>query len=232
MEYKVDGTDLNAVANAIRTKGSTSASLEFPDGFVAAIGNIAGGGSLITKSITENGTYAASSDSAEGYSSVTVNVAPTSSKMVSGTFTGDTAGAMEITVPYNGNGYPIAGLIFPSSGSWELNSGIPALVRQNAIIMFGFAKMDISTTPDYTSNTDNNKVESFYFYKSSDSNPDTTGGGRTHQNRMFNSGTNASGYTDSIIRIKSATKMSVYTADSGVGFIKDVPYTYMLIYSA
>ena len=33
-----------------------------------------GGGTLITKSITENGTYNASSDNADGYSSVTVTV--------------------------------------------------------------------------------------------------------------------------------------------------------------
>lgn len=40
-------------------------------------GNSGGGGStLITKTITENGTYAASSDNADGYSEVTVNVEP------------------------------------------------------------------------------------------------------------------------------------------------------------
>ena len=42
--YITDGTDLTAVADAIRTKGGTSASLEFPNGFVEAIGNISGGG--------------------------------------------------------------------------------------------------------------------------------------------------------------------------------------------
>lgn len=43
-QYVVQDTSLTAVANAIRTKGGTSASLEFPDGFVTAIGNISGGG--------------------------------------------------------------------------------------------------------------------------------------------------------------------------------------------
>ena len=42
-------SDLTAVANAIRTKGSTSASLEFPEGFVSAIGNISGGGGGIQR---------------------------------------------------------------------------------------------------------------------------------------------------------------------------------------
>lgn len=82
-KYKVSDTELTAVANAIRTKGGTSDALSFPDGFVEAIGNISGGGStLITKSITENGTYNASSDSADGYSSVEVSVPQTTSPFV------------------------------------------------------------------------------------------------------------------------------------------------------
>jgi len=74
--YKVSDTDLTSVASAIRTKGGTSASLSFPDGFISAIGDIptGGGSTLITKSITENGTYNASSDNADGYSSVSVSV--------------------------------------------------------------------------------------------------------------------------------------------------------------
>lgn len=38
--------DLTSVANAIRTKGGTSASLAFPSGFVSAIQAISGGGGL------------------------------------------------------------------------------------------------------------------------------------------------------------------------------------------
>ena len=89
-------TDLTSVANAIRTKGGTTASLAFPAGFVSAINAISGGGSsptLVTKNITVNGTYSASSDSADGYSSVTVNV-PSGLAYESGTYTpsADTSG--------------------------------------------------------------------------------------------------------------------------------------------
>ena len=45
--YLVDGADLTSVANAIRTKGGTSASLAFPTGFVDAIDAISGGGNQI-----------------------------------------------------------------------------------------------------------------------------------------------------------------------------------------
>ena len=69
-------TDLTSIANAIRAKGGTSAQLTFPNEFVTAINAISGGGgsTLVTKTITENGTYTATDDSADGYSEVTVNV--------------------------------------------------------------------------------------------------------------------------------------------------------------
>lgn len=45
--YLVDGADLTSIANAIRTKGGTSAQLAFPAGFVSSIGAIpTGGGGL------------------------------------------------------------------------------------------------------------------------------------------------------------------------------------------
>ena len=69
--------DLTSVANAIRAKSGGSGNLAFPAGFVSEIGGIETGDSatLITKSITANGTYSASDDDADGYSEVTVNVA-------------------------------------------------------------------------------------------------------------------------------------------------------------
>ena len=51
--YIVDGADLTSVANAIRTKGGTSAQLAFPAGFVSAIGDIpTGGGTPSNISVT------------------------------------------------------------------------------------------------------------------------------------------------------------------------------------
>lgn len=52
-DYLVDGSSLTAIANAIRTKGGTSAQLTFPQGFVDAIGAISGGGSAETVEITD-----------------------------------------------------------------------------------------------------------------------------------------------------------------------------------
>ena len=55
MKYIVDSADLTSVANAIRTKGGTSASLAFPADFVQAIADIPTGGGNETALIT--GSY-------------------------------------------------------------------------------------------------------------------------------------------------------------------------------
>lgn len=233
MEYKVNDTSLTSVANSIRAKSGTSADLSFPDGFVTAINGIpSGGATLISKLITANGTYDAEDDNADGYSSVEVIVPSSGTDIIKGTFTGTSVGAMSISIPYSGNGYAIAGIFYPSAGSWTSTNGLPALVQKNAVLMWAFVKNDVSTSPNYTSNVNESKAESFYFYKTSDSDATATGGGRTHQNRIYNSGANAGAYSDSMVRIQSKTSMQVYINNSGTGFVKDVEYTYVLIYSS
>ena len=153
------------------------------------------------------------------------------SNIVTGTFKGTERGAIDVTIPYTGSGYAIAGIFYPSAGSWTSTNGIPSLVQKNVVLIWSFVKNDISTSPNYTSNVDESKAESFYYYKTSDSDANATGSTRTHQNRIYNSGTTASGYGDSMVRIKSGTSMQVYISDTGVGFAKDIEYTYCLIYS-
>lgn len=54
--------DLTSVANAIRTKGGTSASLAFPAGFVSAIQAISGGGGGTSYTLLASGTYTKTAD--------------------------------------------------------------------------------------------------------------------------------------------------------------------------
>lgn len=55
--YVVQGSDLSSVADAIRTKGGTSAQLSFPAGFVSAIDAIpTGGGGISGITVLENVT--------------------------------------------------------------------------------------------------------------------------------------------------------------------------------
>lgn len=65
---------LEDIGDAIRAKLETQDTYK-PSQMANAIGQISGGATLISKSITENGTYDALDDEADGYSSVTVDVA-------------------------------------------------------------------------------------------------------------------------------------------------------------
>lgn len=84
---------------------------------------------LTTKTITANGTYNASSDNADGYSSIVVNVpSSTTSRLILGgknevvTYAGPASG----TVTLNASG---AGTINLSNGSYQFNGGTSGYVR-------------------------------------------------------------------------------------------------------
>ena len=225
---------MSSIANAIRTKGGTSASLLFPDGFLTAIGNIPTGDppTLITKSITENGTYSAASDNADGYSSVTVSINP---KYVAGTFTGTTNGqAKTITIPYTGSGYPVAGIVFPSDGIYKSGSTFADTIQKKAVGLYSFVKSDSSSTPDYTNDTAINQVVVCVAYKSSDEYATSIAQNITTNARLFVNGDavgNSSIYR--VIKFNSATSMSIYIPSTDqYGFMKDVEYTYLFMYSS
>ena len=69
----IDQDYLYDIADAIRAKKGVETQY-LPSQMKAAILSIDGGATLITKTITQNGTYDAEDDDADGYSSVTVNV--------------------------------------------------------------------------------------------------------------------------------------------------------------
>lgn len=77
-------TDITNAYDAVQTKGGTIPSDKNTNNLATAISSITGGGgaTLITKTITENGTYDATDDNADGYSEVTVNVVPSSEYIV------------------------------------------------------------------------------------------------------------------------------------------------------
>lgn len=198
-EYKVSGSDLTSIASAIRTKGGTSAALSFPTGFVSAIGDIPTGGS---------------------------------SPLVSGTFTGnstDKGSAITVNIPYTGSGYPIAGIIYPSSGG---NTGsIASLAQQYAEIMFSFCKMDMSSSPTYSGDVSENKCVLTSLYKYSNSDP-TSSTAQRSLTQQFYIASNATATSTTCLRFKDATTMSVFIANTSYGFKEDIEYTYQIIYSS
>lgn len=224
-------SDLTSVANAIRAKGGTSASLAFPSGFVAAIGAIPSGGSatLITKNITANGTYNASSDNADGYSSVTVAVP---SKLITGTFTGTASGATTVSIPYTGSGYPIWLVVYPVNGTNKSGDTWAELVQRYAEGVFMMVKNNISSAPTYNDTTaEANKAMVIAYYKSSASDATSITSGAALAKPFYRNNNAAEAYGD-CVRLKSNTEMSVYIANTSYGFAKNIEYAYAIMYSA
>lgn len=66
-------SSLSNIGNAIRQKLGGSTQYK-PSEMASAISSIPSGSTLVTKNITANGTYNATDDNADGYSSVTVAI--------------------------------------------------------------------------------------------------------------------------------------------------------------
>lgn len=196
---------------------------------------------LISKSITANGTYNASADSADGYSSVTVNVSGGgggASNYVTGTFKGTTANEMlPITISYNGSGYPIAVQIYPTGGAYNSDGDFYSLVSRYKTCIYTAVKCVSDSPPNYSDSDDYRNFASVVnFYKNSTS--DSTNYSVT-SNRAFrfyydtSYPTGTSPYYQAV-RFASATTMRVFIGATGTGggFAPNIEYTYNIVYSS
>lgn len=197
---------------------------------------VEGGTTLIEKTITVNGTYDAEDDDADGYSSVTVNVAGAISNTVTGTFQFDSTKkgtAQEITLNYSGAGYPIAVMIYPSEGGQNASGTAYTKIQKSADFVYLAVKSCITgsnATPNYSGSGDNNSAFLSHRYKSSSSNATSFSNYSGVQNIYSNSDATASLYY--LVRIKSATKMSVFIANTSNGFLNSTEYKYCVQYSS
>lgn len=229
-------SDLTSVANAIRTKGGTSASLIFPSDFVSAINAISGGGgsTLITKSITANGTYSAEDDDVDGYSEVTVNVPSGASNIVTGTFKGTTTdAAMDVDLAYTGNGYPLNVMIYPKEGAYDSNSTIYTLLQRYSTLLYVAIKDYVSTAPDYNGTGTEDEYTTINRYKNSTTNYATYGQNVSVSNPIANgSAALATGSGKYVVAFKAKNKMSVFIADASYGFPANIEFKYQIVYSS
>ena len=187
--------------------------------------------SLIAKTVTANGTYLASDDDADGYSSVTVNVPSGASNVVTGTFKGTTTGAaMDVTLNYSGSGYPIAVMIYPSNTD---ASTFQSTIQRYAVRDCMLEKYAKATSPSYSGTGDADGASLTAKYKSSSSNSGNySNGGSTAATSAVYQDTNAANGISSIVKIRSKTKMSVFIASSSYGFMANIEYSYVVIYSS
>ena len=193
--------DLTTVANAIRTKGGTSAQLAFPAGFASAIAAIpTGGGGL--------------------------------SNVVTGTFKGTTTeAAMDVTLNYNGNGYPVVVSIVPKGG-YLANETFAQTIQRYAEAVFLGTKTYPDLSPDYDGSGNEDIIAVYARYKSSSTNATSYSGTSQHTNSSAYNNISAASSATTCVKFKNKNTMSVYIASTSYGFMANVEYEYRILYSS
>lgn len=234
---KLNGQTLMTVNDTTATQADVNSSKYFygADGVKRQGSATPSTPTLITKSITANGTYNAEDDNADGYSSVTVSVSGGASNVVTGTFKGTTTGAaMDVNLAYTGTGYPISVMIFPTEGpNNDVSGTFYGLIQRYACQLFFAAKSEATTTPTYGNPSGlQNSMTGICRYKNS------TTSATTYTQAAFSGTTyilndiDPTNSSSGIVTMRSATKMSVYIASTSYGFAANIEYTYVVQYSS
>lgn len=177
---------------------------------------------------TANGTY-----DVTNLASLIVNVAGGASNAVTGTFKGTTTGAaIDVTLNYTGSGYPVAVVIYPAEGPYNSSSGtFYSSTQRYASQMYIVLKSEATTTPSYESTGSKNYGTILNRYKNSTSNSTSYNAAAASGANTFRDTAATSGST-SIVKIRTAKKMSVFIASNSYGFLANIDYKYWVMYSA
>lgn len=156
------------------------------------------------------------------------------SNVVTGTFKGTTADtAIDLSLGYTGNGYPIAFVIYPEEGPYNSSSGsFYSLVQRYAMAMYCGVKCNPNTTPAYSAQAGVDYYSTLLKYKSSASNATSYSQTGSAEGGSYYDIAASSG-TSSCVKIRSKTKMSVFikASSSGYGFAANITYRYVVLYS-
>ena len=152
--------------------------------------------------------------------------------LITGTFTGTSAGAINISIPYTGNGYPVIIMIYPTEGPFNESTGdfYNLIANQAAASIVGIkARMDVA--PEYGSNVTQNHMVLSVTQKNSSSSATSYAAARAVSYMYQDSDSTGAG-SATLLRLKDYTTMSVYIrGSSGYGFAQNIEYTYKIIYS-
>lgn len=158
MEYLTNNTDLKKVADAIREKGGTSAALQYPDGFVAAIGEITTGIELSLIVSVTSGSVVTATKGATVISGTAVNgsctlIVPEAGVWsVKATRNGQTSNTVSVSVK---DSYAVSLTFFSATITVTVDSGATVVLKKGGVTLqtktsTGTAVFTVTETGTYT----------------------------------------------------------------------------------
>lgn len=153
------------------------------------------------------------------------------SNVVVGTFTTPSSGGIaRVQIPYSGNGYPIALLVFPSSST----GGHWSSAALNEYFIYSAIKAYPGTPSTFSGSNDaqNGAINSWTYRNNT--NPDygpVSGSGNNKS--YFDSSTEAVDWAGVVVRMTSKTTLTAATktSSSRYGLLANTEHTYVILYS-
>lgn len=198
-----------------------------------------GGGTASFTDVSD--TTAVASDVASGkyfYTSSGVRTQGTASggggnsRVLTGTFKGTSTGALDVNVPYTGNGYPIALTIYPEEGAYNRDGSFFSLIQRYAVNYYTAVKCNMTLAPNYDGTPYNDYGAYIFRYKNSASASNGYSSGGGNETSGYYSQSNVGNTAATLLRIRSKTKFSVYVASSSYCFAVGYTYRYVIEYSS
>lgn len=144
------------------------------------------------------------------------------SNIITGDFTTQsTEGEQEVTIPYNGSGYPVYAVFYCEDKTILTGANL-------CVGAFAFYKTDKTIAPMYTGSTkDNSNVTSYYRYSTSAASRYTVS---STSNKVFmqTTGTQAS----DTLKVTSNNKILLKVDNASIGFPTNATYHYFIEYSS
>ena len=158
MEYLTNNTDLKKVADAIRAKGGTSAALQYPDGFAAAIEEITTGIELSLIVSVTSGSVVTATKGATVISGTSVNgsctlIVPEAGVWsVKATRNGQTSNTVSVSVK---DSYAVSLTFFSATITVTVDSGATVVLKKGGVTLqtktsTGTAVFTVTETGTYT----------------------------------------------------------------------------------
>lgn len=201
---------------------------------------VSGGGNATFYEISDTTAVAADVDSSKWFYTAlgvltqgTASGGGGASNVVRGTFTASSNGgaAQTISVPYSGNGYPIACFVYPTNGFSDPSVG--NLIQQYAIPVVYINKTNINSDypPTYSTSGSQNQGQVVVRYKNMSTSPSSYATGASLDANTYSSDSATDSSRTLVVRFTSDTTLSVFIASSSYGLIPSVEYTYIIEYS-